>query len=95
MGKRNKQVMVWDLRECRRISLEVDVHNGLWRLTGRKRRRNQEVKNLRAYTNYGYDNYEDINRSHNWGIGSKQTAKEMSYNILPSRRKSDARLTFS
>jgi hypothetical protein len=29
MGIRNKQVMVRDLRECRRISLEVDVRNGL------------------------------------------------------------------
>jgi hypothetical protein len=29
MGIKNKQVMVRDLRECRRISLEVDVHNGL------------------------------------------------------------------
>jgi hypothetical protein len=95
MGIKNKRVMVRDLRESRRISLEVDVHNGLWRLKGRKRRRNQEVKNLRAYTNYDYDNYDDINRSHDWGIGSKQKAKEVSCNILLIQRKSDARLTFS
>jgi hypothetical protein len=29
MGIKNKRVMVRDLRESRRISLEVDVHNGL------------------------------------------------------------------
>lgn len=29
MGIKNKQVKVRDLRECRRISLEVKVHNGL------------------------------------------------------------------
>jgi hypothetical protein len=29
MGIRNKQVKVRDLRECRRISLKVGVHNGL------------------------------------------------------------------
>jgi len=28
-GIRNKQVMVTDLRECGRISLQVNVHNGL------------------------------------------------------------------
>lgn len=29
MGRSNKRVMVKDLSECRRISLEVDAHNGL------------------------------------------------------------------
>jgi len=28
-GIRNKQVMARDLRECRRISLQAEVHNGL------------------------------------------------------------------